>query len=188
VIAAAVVVASGAALVQFTGEPLTVRALLLAGGVLLCEAAFSLLAVPLLPRLGPLAVSVYACALAVPGLLGASLALHEARRWPELGESMALGYLALFVTAGGFVSWYAAVEGLGVERAGLFAGVVPVAAVAAAAALGGSAITPGRMAGALLVGIGVVLGVSSAAPLALEETIPLVAPSPYVGRDGVGGR
>jgi drug/metabolite transporter (DMT)-like permease len=162
VLAAAVVVSSGAALVQFSGEPMSTRALLLAGGVLACEAAFSLLAIPLLPRLGPLAVSTYTCALAVPGLLAAGWLVHGASlvRLPGPREGLALGYMALVVTAGGFVAWYAAIARLGVDRAGLFAGLVPVAALAAAAVLGASPPTPARVLGAILVGAGVVVGTS----------------------------
>lgn len=66
VILAALVVAAGAAGVQGAGGGISAAGLLLALGALACEAAFSLLAVPHLARLGPLAVSAYACLFAVP--------------------------------------------------------------------------------------------------------------------------
>jgi drug/metabolite transporter (DMT)-like permease len=67
---------------------------------------------------------------------------------PSLQEVAALGYLAAMVTAAGFVLWYSGVDRLGVERAGLFAGILPVSALLSAAALGSSEITPLRLVGA----------------------------------------
>ena len=74
VVAAAVAVAIGAAGVQWTGGGITLAGLMLALGALGCEAAFSLLAAPHLARLGPLAVSAYACLFALPILIVWSLA------------------------------------------------------------------------------------------------------------------
>jgi drug/metabolite transporter (DMT)-like permease len=131
-------------------------------GALACEAAFSLLAVPLLTSLGPRAVSTYACLFAAPILLASGLLLDGAAvvALPSLEEGAALGYLAAMVTAGGFVLWYSGVDRLGVERAGLFAGILPVSALLSAAALGSSEITPLRLVGALVVGSGVTAGMT----------------------------
>jgi drug/metabolite transporter (DMT)-like permease len=160
VIVAAVVVAAGAAGVQWAGGGITAAGLMLALGALGCEAAFSLLAVPHLARLGPLAVSTYACLFAVPLLAvwslfadGASLPL------PDAEQATALAYMALGVTTFGFLAWYSAVGLLGVERAGLFAGVLPVSALVFSAILGVAEITPGRLAAVAVVALGVTLGV-----------------------------
>jgi drug/metabolite transporter (DMT)-like permease len=73
VVAAAAIVTVGVAGVQW-GEPrFSVLGLLLAIGALACEAAFSLLAVPLLGRLRPIGVATYASALAVPILAATAL-------------------------------------------------------------------------------------------------------------------
>jgi drug/metabolite transporter (DMT)-like permease len=104
-------------------------------GALACEAAFSLLAIPLLATLGPVGVSTYACAAA------------------------AFAYLAVVVTAVGFVLWYSGVRRLGVERAGLFAGLVPVAALVTSAAVGAATFTLSRLVGAVAVGAGVTIGI-----------------------------
>jgi hypothetical protein len=71
---------------------------MLALGALGCEAAFSLLAVPHLTRLGPLAVSTYACLFAVPMLAFWSLVAEgPTLPLPDAGQAAALAYLALGV-------------------------------------------------------------------------------------------
>jgi drug/metabolite transporter (DMT)-like permease len=160
VIVAAVVVAAGAAGVQWAGGGITAAGLMLALGALGCEAAFSLLAVPHLKRLGPLAVSTYACLFAVPMLALWSLAAEgPALPLPDAGQAAALAYLAVGVTVLGFISWYSAVGLLGVERAGLFSGVLPVSALVFSAALGVAELTPGRLGAVAVVALGVTLGV-----------------------------
>jgi drug/metabolite transporter (DMT)-like permease len=138
VLMAAVTVALGAAAVQWTDGGITLAGLGLALGALGCEAAFSLLAAPHLARLGPLAVSAYACLFALPLLAAWSLAAGGGPDvpLPETEEGLALLYLALAVTTGGFVAWYSAVGILGVERAGLFSGVLPVSALACSVVIG----------------------------------------------------
>jgi drug/metabolite transporter (DMT)-like permease len=160
VIVAALVVAAGAGGVQWAGGGITAAGLMLALGALGCEAAFSLLAVPHLKRLGPLALSTYACLFAVPMLaLWSLLAEGPALPAPDAGQAAALAYLAVGVTVLGFIAWYSAVGLLGVERAGLFSGVLPVSALAFSAALGVAEVTPARLAAVAVVAIGVTLGV-----------------------------
>ena len=164
VVVAAVVVAAGAAGVQWAGGGITAAGLMLALGALGCEAAFSLLAVPHLKRLGPLAVSTYACLFAVPMLAAWSLiAEGPSLPMPDAGQAAALAYLAVGVTVLGFVSWYSAVGLLGVERAGLFSGVLPVSALVFSAALGVAELTPERLGAVVVVAIGVTLGVRGGA-------------------------
>jgi drug/metabolite transporter (DMT)-like permease len=168
VIVAAVVVAAGAAGVQWAGGGITAAGLMLALGALGCEAAFSLLAVPHLKRLGPLAVSTYACLFAVPMLaLWSLLAEGATVPVPDAGQAAALAYLALGVTVLGFLAWYSAVGLLGVERAGLFSGVLPVSALVFSAALGVAEITPERLGAVAVVALGITVGVRGGArPLA----------------------
>ena len=159
IVLASVVVALGAAGVEYAGGELTALGIACALGALACEAAFSLLAVPVLERLGPLAVSAYACAFAVPMLATWSLiADGVAVPTPTLAEVSAFAYLVVVVTTGGFLLWYSAIGLLGVERAGLFAGVLPVAALACSALIGVAEITPGRLAAVAVVAAGVTLG------------------------------
>jgi drug/metabolite transporter (DMT)-like permease len=162
VIAAAGVVAVGAAGVQWAGGGMTAAGLLFALGALACEAAFSLLAVPHLRRLGPLALSTYACLFAVP-LLAAWSLFSEGLSVPapSAEQAAALAYMALGVTVLGFVSWYSAVGLLGVERAGLFSGVLPVSALVCSALLGVADLTPGRLAAVIVVAAGITLGMGA---------------------------
>ncbi|WP_344455553.1 DMT family transporter [Actinocorallia aurantiaca] len=62
------------------------------------------------------------------------------------------------VTAAAFFLWYDALRRLGADRAGLFAGLVPVGALLATVALGLGQAGPADVTGALLVAAGVVLG------------------------------
>ena len=158
--AAALVVSAGAAVVQFSGGPYTFPGLALSLAALACEAAFTILAVPLLARLRPVGVSTYACGFAAAMLLAVGLGVdgRDAFRLPTTPEAAALGYLALMVTALAFVLWYSGLRSLGAERAGLFAGLVPVAVLLSSAAVGAATITFPRFVGAVTVGIGVAIG------------------------------
>ena len=160
VLLAGVVVSLGAAGVQWADGGITMLGLGLALGALACEAAFSLLAAPHLARLGPLAVSAYACLFALPLLAAWSVVAGGPRLVvPNAAELTAIVYLGAAVTTGGFVAWYSAVGLLGVERAGLFSGVLPVSALACSALLGAATISPVRLAAVGVVVAGVTLGV-----------------------------
>jgi drug/metabolite transporter (DMT)-like permease len=163
VLAAAVVVSVGAATVQWAGGSMSLVGLLLSLGALGCEAAFTLLAVPLVTSLGARGVSAYACLLAVPLLLVVGLALdgRDMMPIPSFEEVVALAYMAVVVTAIAFVLWYSSVDRLGVDRAGLFAGIVPVSALLSATAIGESSLTLVGLLGAAVVGAGVTVGVRS---------------------------
>jgi drug/metabolite transporter (DMT)-like permease len=160
VLVAGVVVSVGAAGVQWADGGITWLGLGLALGALACEAAFSLLAAPHLERLGPLAVSAYACLFALPLLAGWGIVAGGPELpAPTAEELAALVYLGAIVTTGGFLCWYTAVGILGVERAGLFAGVLPVSALACSAVLGVAGVTPERLIAVTVVVAGITLGV-----------------------------
>ncbi|MEU5866935.1 DMT family transporter [Nonomuraea sp. NPDC047529] len=158
-VGAALVVALGAAVAAGLGSG-SVKGLLLSLGALAGEVAFSLLAVPLLPKLGPLRVAAYPAALSVPMLLMAGLLLEgtSALRLPTAGEAAGFVYLGAVVTAAAFFLWYDALRRLGADRAGLFAGLVPVGALLTTVALGLGEAGLADVAGALVVALGVVLG------------------------------
>lgn len=155
----ACVVAAGAALANGLGGG-SARGLLLSLGALAGEVCFSLLAVPLLPRLGPLRVSAYSAALAAPMLLAVGLAVDgtAALRTPTAGELAGFAYLSVVVTTIAFLLWYSAIGRLGADRAGLFAGLIPVSAVLTTVALGIDRPGPADLTGAALVAAGVVAG------------------------------
>lgn len=138
VVVAAVIVTAGAVLVQGAGRTDAIG-LVWALVVLVTEAAFTLLAVPVLTRMGPWVVSLHttwiaAIAFAVLGVVvegpGTVFALP--------GRDVAVAvYLAVVVTALAFVLWYSAVGRIGPGRAGLFTGIVPIVAAAGGLLLGG---------------------------------------------------
>jgi drug/metabolite transporter (DMT)-like permease len=158
---AAAVVVAGVALVEGAGggHP-SLAGLAWAAGALGGEVLFSVLAAPLLPALGAVRVSAWACGLAVPLLLGVAVLTGEWRHWrlPTPTEGAVLGYLGVVLTVGAFLLWYTGLRRLGVERAGLFAGLLPVATLVATAALDGR--MPGTLplAGTALVAVGLVSG------------------------------
>ncbi|MEW1861324.1 DMT family transporter [Streptomyces sp. NPDC088194] len=158
-IGAAAVVTVGAAVAAGFGGG-SPRGVLLSLGALAGEVAFSLIALPLLPKLGPLRVAAYPAAMSVPVLLAASVAIDgaSALRLPTPTEAAAFGYLGALVTATAFFLWYDALRRLGADRAGLFAGLVPMGALLTTAVLGRGVVGPADVAGALVVAAGVVIG------------------------------
>jgi drug/metabolite transporter (DMT)-like permease len=171
VLLAAAVVTAATAAAQLggaaAGPPVSAAGLLWSAGALAGVVGSSLLAVPVLPRLGPLAVTVYACGLAGVMLLAAAAMARcaggpQVLRAPTAAQLAALAYLTVAVTALVFVSWFGAMQRLGADRAGLFNGLIPVTSLAAVALTGTGTVTPLRLLGALGVLAGVILGLSHA--------------------------
>jgi drug/metabolite transporter (DMT)-like permease len=158
-IAAALTVTGGAGLVQGLGRA---DATGIAWGAVVfgCEAAFTLLAIPVLNRHGPWGVSVHATWLATAMFALISEIKEGPAAVTELTRSdwLAIGYLAVAVTAVAFVLWYSSVSRLGASRAGLLTGIAPVAAAASGVLLGGLAPRPLVWAGMAVVAAGLALG------------------------------
>jgi threonine/homoserine efflux transporter RhtA len=125
-----------------------------------CEAAFTLLAIPVLNRHGPWGVSVHTTWLATAMFALISEIKEGPAAVTELTRSdwLAIGYLAVAVTAVAFVLWYSSVSRLGASRAGLLTGIAPVAAAASGVLLGGPAPRPLVWAGMAVVAAGLALG------------------------------
>jgi drug/metabolite transporter (DMT)-like permease len=161
ILVAATVVVLGAALVQGVGRTswtaFGLSLLALAG-----ESAYSLVAVPILPRLGPVGVSVRICAIAAAALAATAIAVdgRSAFEVPSRGEVAAITYLAVIVTALAFVAWYESIGRLAVERTGLFAGLLPVSALLVGAAVGSETVGALPLLGTLVVGAGVAFGLT----------------------------
>jgi drug/metabolite transporter (DMT)-like permease len=152
-------VTAGAALVQGGGRSDLVG-LAWALAVLVCEAGFTLLAVPVLRRHGPWGVSVHSTWLAVImfAVLAAVTESSAAALTLTRREVWAVVYLAVAVTAVAFVLWYSAVGRLGAATAGLLTGVAPVSAAVCGVALGGPVPGPWVWAGIAVVGAGLAVG------------------------------
>ncbi|WP_219417296.1 DMT family transporter [Pseudonocardia nigra] len=159
VVVAAVVVTAGAVLVQGGGRT-DAAGIAWALLVLVCEAGFTLLAVPVLARLGPWAVSLHSVWIAALALAGIGLVVEGPAAAGALGagDLLAAVHLAVVVTALAFVLWYSAVGRLGAGRAGLFTGVVPVSAAIGGVLLGGPVPALTVWLGAAVVAAGLVVG------------------------------
>jgi drug/metabolite transporter (DMT)-like permease len=160
VVLAATVVTAGAALVQGLGRADRIG-LLYALVTFACEAGFTLLAVPVLGRIGPLGVSVHSTWMAAL-LFGGCAVVAEgpAAVFRLTGEDLLAGaYLAVVMTALAFVLWYTCVSRLGAARAGLLTGIAPVAAAVTGVAMGGPMPRPLVWAGVLTVAAGLALGI-----------------------------
>jgi drug/metabolite transporter (DMT)-like permease len=179
-LACAAAVVAGAAIVNGTDDRLTVLGALLATGALLGEVGFTLLAAPLLPRLGPMRVAAWAAWIA-SAQLGLLSVLSRDLQAPDGGEIAAIAYLAVMTTALAFVLWFSAVARLGADRAGLLVGLMPVAALTVDVALNGHAPTAADVAGTAIVAAGVALG--ARAPVSAQAS----ASASSAGAGGSGG-
>ncbi|BCJ76076.1 hypothetical protein CS0771_56200 [Catellatospora sp. IY07-71] len=176
---AAGIVAVGTALVHGAGAADGVG-LAAALGTLVCEVSFSLLAAAVLPRLGAVRVSAYSCALAVPMLVVAALATGEwARlRMPTATEALILLYLAVMMTVVAFLAWFTGLRLLGVERAGMFTGLVPAATLAVAALQDQTLPGLTQTVGVLVVAAGLLWGATGGrAPAPAPSLVPPTGPA-----------
>lgn len=176
VLAAAGLVTVGAVLVQGAGRS-DLGGLLWAVLVLVCECGFTLLAIPLLGRHGPVGVSVHATWLAAVAFGGVGLVVEGPRAALSLApaELVAGAYLAVGVTALAFVLWYRCVAVAGAARSGLLTGVAPVSAAGLGVLLTGHLPAAPVWAGVLLVAAGLVVGLR---PDASESTAGTVRARP----------
>ncbi|MDI5981262.1 DMT family transporter [Amycolatopsis magusensis] len=139
------------------GGATTGTGLVLAVLAMLCEACFTLFAVGLVKRLGPLATSAWSCLAAAAGSALLS-SFVESWRLPDARQLGALLVLAVLVTAVAFGIWYFAVSVLGADRAGVLIGVMPVSGLLVAVLLGAQRLELVDLAGVGLVGLGVLIG------------------------------
>ncbi|MEU4691375.1 DMT family transporter [Actinoplanes sp. NPDC023714] len=170
VILAAVVVTAGAALVQGLGRT-DAAGLAWAFVTFACEAAFTLLAVPLLGRHGPLGVSAHTTWLAAVlfGVAGAVTEGPAAVARLTAADLLAGAYLAVAVTALAFLLWYTCVDRIGAGRAGLLTGVAPISAALAGMALGGPSPRPLVWLGIATVAVGLGVGLTGRGPASPER-------------------
>jgi drug/metabolite transporter (DMT)-like permease len=163
VVAAAGIVVVGAILVEGGGRSDGVG-IAWAVVAMISEAAFTLLALPVLPRLGPLGVSVHTCWLAALQLAVLAVVIDGSANltMPDGGVVFAVLYLAVVLTAIAFLWWFEAVRLLGGEVAGLYAGVVPIAAAASGLLNGTTTVEIRVLGGTVLAAAGIVAGMRAA--------------------------
>lgn len=158
-VVAAAVVTAGAVMVQGFGSTDAIG-MLCAVALLITEAGFTLLAVPVLAAHGPFGISVHttwmaAVVFAVTAVVregpGAAVRI-DARQWA------AVAFLTIAATAVAFVLWYSCVAAIGPARAGLLSGVVPVAAAIGGVLLGRDLPGPMVWVGVAIVAAGLLIG------------------------------
>jgi drug/metabolite transporter (DMT)-like permease len=155
ILIAAGIVVAGAALVNGADSRISGAGLVIALAGLGCEVGFTLLAAPLLPRLGPMRVAAWSAILATVEL---AILTRGDIPTPTATESAAIAYLAVITTALAFVLWFGAVQQLGAAKAGLLVGFMPIAAVAVDAVLNGAGPSTADIAGTALVAAGIAFG------------------------------
>ncbi len=124
------------------------------------EVGFTVLAVPVLRLLGPKLLTAAVCGVGAveAALIGLAVDGAGVVRMPTAVEAGALVWQAALATVVGFVLFYMGVQRVGMERATLYTGAIPVAAALSAALVGHAAFGLPQAAGGLLVGAGAALG------------------------------
>jgi drug/metabolite transporter (DMT)-like permease len=162
---AAAVVTAGSVLVEGAGQadPAGIGWAALA---LACEAAFTLLAVPVLARHGAWGVSLHSVWIGTVMLMGLSVITEGPAAITRLTATdwAAIGYLAVLVTAVAFILWYSAVVTLGAGPAGLLTGIAPVSAAVTGIVTASQAPRPLVWLGIVVIACGLAAGLRSASP------------------------
>lgn len=162
ILLAALVVTAGSVLVEGAGKT-NLIGIAWAVAALLCEAAFTLLAVPVLPRHGAWGVSLHSVWIGAVMLIVLGLCAEGTDAVTRLtaADWAAMAYLALMVTAVAFILWYSTVAALGAGRAGLLTGIAPVSAAVTGIVTGNHAPSPLVWTGILIVIAGLGAGLWS---------------------------
>jgi drug/metabolite transporter (DMT)-like permease len=125
---AALIVTAGAVIVNGSGAA-SWRGVVFGLVALMGEAAFTLLAAPVLRRLGPMSVALHTSWMAAAMLTICALGFDSLATLPAPSRSVILATLYLVAASGlAFALWFAAVDLVGGELAGLAAGIIPIAA------------------------------------------------------------
>ena len=159
VLVAAVVVTAGSVLVEGTGRA-EAEGVAWAAVALVCEAGFTLFAVPVLRRQSAWGVSVHSVWMGALmfGVLGLIVEGPSAAGRLNSVDWAAVAYLTVLVTAAAFVLWYSAVASLGAATVGLLTGVAPISAALTGMVIGGPAPGPLVWTGMLVVVAGLTAG------------------------------
>lgn len=171
--AAAIVI--GSSLVYGAGRS-NLPGVVLAATALACECAFTLLAAPVLTRLGAVSIATHTAWIAALQLCVLTAITDDVvmiAEW-DLAATAAIVYL-VGASAAAFVLWFDAVRSIGAAVAGLAAGVIPITALATGLPLGVASTGPIALVGIGVVVIGITIGLRHRAP----NTQPA---SEYVGR------
>ena len=160
-VAGAATVVAGSFLV-FGGGRSDGIGVVLAAVALACECGFTLLGVPVLARLGAISIATHTAWIAAVQLGVLAIVRGEMTTvgsW-NLAAVLAVIYL-IGASAAAFVLWFGAIGTIGAERAGLTAGVIPIAALATGVPLGVASARPFTLVGTMVVVLGLMIGLSA---------------------------
>jgi drug/metabolite transporter (DMT)-like permease len=159
ILLAALVITAGSVLVEGAGRT-DAAGLAWAVVALLCEAAFTLLAIPVLPRLGAWGVSLHSAWIGAIMLTVLTAVTEGPAAVTRLtaADWAAMAYLALMVTAVAFILWYSTVAAIGAGPVGLLTGIAPVSAAVTGIVTGSQAPRPLVWLGMLVVICGLAAG------------------------------
>ncbi|MCS7081456.1 MAG: DMT family transporter [Bacteroidota bacterium] len=131
---------------------------LLIVGASCCWAAYTVLSRPLVRRIGPLEVTLWSMAPALP-LLWSLVALEPMPRWERLSVWAWLGllYSGLLAIALSYVLWAHSIRRIGAARTAVYGNLVPVIAASAGVILLQEPLHVYQMVGGLVVLVGVYL-------------------------------
>lgn len=162
VVVAALVVTAGSVVVVGTGRADSVG-VAWAAVALLCEAAFTLCAVPVLARHTAWGVSLHSVWIGAAMFLVLGLAAEGPAAVTRLdaADFAAVAYLAVMVTAVAFVLWYSAVGSLGAGLVGLLTGVAPISAALTGIVIAGEIPNATVWVGMLVVVAGLAVGLAA---------------------------
>lgn len=127
------------------------------------EVGFTLLAVPVLGRLGAFVVAAHTSWIAAVQFVVLAAVLDRGGAFirPSLAVVLAVAYLVA-ASAGAFVLWFLAVDAIGGEVAGLAAGIIPIVAALSGLVLGVTTADARVAVGTVLVAAGVGAGLEIA--------------------------
>jgi drug/metabolite transporter (DMT)-like permease len=183
ILLAALVVTAGSVLVEGAGRTDAVG-VAWAAVALGCESAFTLLAIPVLPRHGAWGVSLHSVWIGTLMLIVLSVVTEgptaAARLTPA--DWAAMAYLAIMVTAVAFILWYSTVAALGAGRVGLLTGIAPVSAAVTGIMMGSQAPRPLVWLGMLVVISALIAGLWSPTTLAAPKVITQI--NSHAGQGG----
>jgi drug/metabolite transporter (DMT)-like permease len=170
VVLSAAVVTAGAVLVEGAGRA-DADSVGWAALALVCEAAFTLLAVPVLGRHGAWGVSVHSVWLGAVMFAVLAAVAEGPSAVPRLtaGDLCAVAYLAVLVTVVAFVAWYSCVVTLGPGKVGLLTGIAPVSAALTGMITASRAPDPLMWAGIAVVLAGLTAGLRSGRDAAADD-------------------
>ncbi len=124
-----------------------------------CVGAYAVLSMPLLERYTPLAVATYPVLFGIPFLLLLSSPQLLGLEWGSFGAGpwVAVAYSAVFATAFAFAAWQRGISRIGANRVLVYQYLITIVGVTSGIVFFGESLSANRIAGGLVILLGVYL-------------------------------